>query len=389
MTASSRSDADSRSKRRIRVVNRKSVTRAPAERVVVSRIEIPVRTIVRVVAALAILYVLYLLRHQVLLLFIAILFASALEPVMMKLEKRGWSRGRSLLGLLASGALTIAVLLLLLVPPIIQDVSDFIDDLPAYAEDVGDLVERYPAVQDWIEDQANSTSSGSSTPNPSALVSGITSFGSSIVSSIANLFILAALTIYLLLDGPRVVAWLSKGLPPHAQKRAERIRVEVSNVVGSYVRGQAINSFLFGTFTFIVMIAVGAPQALLVALVAAVLDAVPLIGATLATIPAVLLSLTVSIPVAIVVLVLFLSYQMLENYVIAPRVFRGTLSISALAVLIAITVGSTLLGVLGALLALPVAAAIPAIARVWNEDLPGDPVAPWPIPLLHPDPPAD
>lgn len=113
----------------------------------------------------------------------------------------------------------------------------------------------------------------------------------------------------------------------------------------------------------------GVSEALLVAILAALLDAAPLAGATLATVPAVVLALVVSPTTGVVVLVLFLIYQQIENQLIVPTVFRHTLQISSLVILIAVLFGVGLPGVIGALLALPVAAAIPAVARVWKHPL--------------------
>jgi predicted PurR-regulated permease PerM len=141
-----------------------------------------------------------------------------------------------------------------------------------------------------------------------------------------------------------------------------------------------ITSVLFSIFAFVTLTIAGVPNPVLMAVLAGVCDGIPLVGATLATIPPVLLALTVSVPTAVVVLVLYVAYQQVENYVVAPRAYKNALQISSLAVLVAVTIGGALLGVVGALLALPVAAAIPAIARVWNEDttaLP-EPAVPWP-----------
>src|SRR5262249_49986631 len=175
-------------------------------------------------------------------------------------------------------------------------------------------------------------------------------------------------------------AWLTDGLSARRRARAKRVRREVSRVVGGYLRGQLITSVLFATFAFVTLSIAGGPEPLLLAVLARVFDALPLICATLPTIPPVLLALTVSVPTAVVVLVLFVAYQQLENYVIAPRAYQNTLQISSLAVLIAVTIGSALLGIVGALLALPVAAAIPAIVRTWNDDAPvlPKPAGPWP-----------
>jgi predicted PurR-regulated permease PerM len=114
----------------------------------------------------------------------------------------------------------------------------------------------------------------------------------------------------------------------------------------------------------------GVPQPLFLALLAAVGDAFPIVGVTAVTIPTVFLALTVSPTAAIVVLIAYIIYQQVENYYIVPRVYQSTLNISSFAVLIAVLIGSALLGIVGALLALPIAAAIPVIEDIWLEDHP-------------------
>jgi predicted PurR-regulated permease PerM len=145
---------------------------------------------------------------------------------------------------------------------------------------------------------------------------------------------------------------------------------EISKVVSGYLAGQVITSLLFGIFTFTVLSIAGVPQPLFLALLAGILDAVPIVGVFIATIPAFLLALTVSVPAAIAVLIAYVVYQQIENYVIVPRVYRNTLQISSFAVLIAVIIGSELLGIVGALIALPIAAAIPVVERVWIQPMP-------------------
>jgi predicted PurR-regulated permease PerM len=110
------------------------------------------------------------------------------------------------------------------------------------------------------------------------------------------------------------------------------------------------------------------PSAAVLALIAAIGDAIPQIGVTLATIPAVLLALTQSLETALIVLVAYFIYQQIENYVTSPRVFSRTLQLSPLVTLLAVLIGGKLLGIIGVLFALPVAAAIPTVAAIWLAD---------------------
>ena len=347
---------------------------------VTTRIEVPPRTIVTIILVVAAIWLLGRLWHQVLLFFIALLIAAALDPLLLRLERRGWPRGLAVALMMAAFVGIIALLLTLVVPPVIQQGERLAENLPGYAEDLQGMLKGYPTVQEWLQQNANQTAG-----DPKAIFGGVLSFGTGIFSGIASLLILIALTVYLLLDGPRLFAWLTGSLSPARAVKAERMRRDISHVVGAYVRGQLIVSTLFGVFTYITLSLAGTPEPLLLAVLAAFLDAIPLVGATLATVPAVLLTLTVSLPAALVVLAIYIVYQQTENYVIIPRVFRGALQIPSLVVLVAVIVGSGLLGIVGALLSLPVAAAIPAVARAWREVMPPPEIGPTAEPEAKPE----
>jgi predicted PurR-regulated permease PerM len=107
---------------------------------------------------------------------------------------------------------------------------------------------------------------------------------------------------------------------------------------------------------------------MLLAVLAGVMDAVPIFGVPVATIPAVLAGLTVSVPTAVGVLALYVAYQQVENYLLVPRIYGRTLHVSPFSILVGVLVGGELLGVIGILLALPITAAIPIIVRIWREE---------------------
>src|SRR5204862_8297636 len=134
---------------------------------------------------------------------------------------------------------------------------------------------------------------------------------------------------------------------------------EISEVVVAYVQGQLVTSLFFGAFTLGVLTLFRVPAALPLALLAAVCDALPILGGFISTIPAVLFALTVSHVAAAALLVLYLLYHAFENYVIVPRVYGNRLRLSTLAVIIALLIGGSLYGVPGAILALPFASAYP------------------------------
>ncbi len=361
-------------------VSRSNGQRAGDVSTTITEIEIPWRTIIRVVMALALIFLVVQLRTQVVIVFIAVIFTLALDPAVHRLERRGWSRGRSVLVVVSAIVLILGILIGIVAPPLVEQGARLVNDLPDYADDLGRVLDRYPTVQQWIDEySAESGDQNSLFEQVMSFVPSILSFGAGLLSGLVSLFFLIVLTIYLLLDGPRLLESYVSRLDPLQRARVKKLRLELTKVVSGYIFGQAIVSGCFGIFAFITLSIVGTPEPLLLAVLAAMLGAIPMVGATIATIPAVLMTLTVSLPAAAIVLALFIAYQQLENNFIAPRAFRNTLKISSLAVLIAVSFGGALYGILGAMLALPMAAALPALIRGLRQ---GVPIPPMPDDLI-------
>lgn len=338
-------------------------TPAPGATTVTTRLELPTRTIVKVVLTLAVIWLLARLWPLLLLLVIAMLLAAAFDPFVGRMQRRGWPRPATVTLLVLALVAILALVLLLLVPPLIEEGGQLADEFPSYAERARDLVDANEALVERVRDAA-----GQSSASPTVFLTRFLAVGAGLIQGVANVFILLVLTIYLLVDGQRVYEWAMRYLPARQRAKVRRALPEISRVVGGYLLGQAITSLLFGVFAFLVLWFLDVPQPVLLAVVAAFADAIPIAGILIATIPAVLLALTVSWQVAGLVFLLYVGYQQLENYVIVPRVYRGTLQISSFAVLVAVLVGGQLLGIVGVLLALPIAAAVPVIERIWRED---------------------
>jgi predicted PurR-regulated permease PerM len=149
---------------------------------------------------------------------------------------------------------------------------------------------------------------------------------------------------------------------------------EVSDVIIAYVQGQIVTSVLYGTYAFVTLTLFRVPAAVPLAMLAAVCDVIPVIGVVASTAPAVLLALTVSPLAAAAVLALYILYHVVENYVLIPRIYGRRLRMSGLAVLIALVVGGTLQGILGAVLVLPLVAAYPIVERIWLREYLSDEV---------------
>jgi predicted PurR-regulated permease PerM len=161
-------------------------------------------------------------------------------------------------------------------------------------------------------------------------------------------------------------------VPRRYHMRLARILQNLEVIVGGYVRGQLITCVAIGIFTFLLLTVLHVPNALALALVAALADVIPFIGGLLATTPAVLSALPQGLPVALVVLVAMVAYQELESRILVPRVYGRVLRLSPTTVVLSLLAGGILLGVIGALLALPIAAGLQMMLQELRVDLPGD-----------------
>lgn len=199
--------------------------------------------------------------------------------------------------------------------------------------------------------------------------------GQMLVGGLAAVAVALVLTLYFLLDGRRTYGWLLAFAPPRLRPKVVETAEGACGALAAYVRGNVITSAIAGVATWVVLLALHVPAALLLGVLAALCDFLPVVGIILSAGPAMLLALMVSPAAALAVAAFFALYHVVENYYIAPRVYGRAMRLSNLAVIAAFMAGAELGGVLGALVALPLAAIYPVIERVWlretaREDLP-------------------
>ncbi|HYP88289.1 MAG TPA: AI-2E family transporter, partial [Polyangiaceae bacterium] len=190
-------------------------------------------------------------------------------------------------------------------------------------------------------------------------------WGQMALSGVTTTLVVLIITLYLVLDGRRLYAWMLAYVPRRHRSKMAHTVPEVSEVVFGYVRGQVITSALFAVFAALVLWWLNVPASLPLALLAGVCDIIPVVGIVIATAPATVLALTVSPGTAAAVAGLYVGYHMLESYLIVPRVYGRSLRLSTLAVLLALFVGGSLQGIVGAVIVLPLVAAYPIVERIW------------------------
>jgi predicted PurR-regulated permease PerM len=325
-------------------------------------IHLPTRTVVKVLLTLIVAWAGLRLWPQFVLLLISVLIAVALHPLVTALERRGLGRG-AVVGLMTLAMCAMAALLITVVfTSLAEQLSKLVQDFPALRDRVD---QRLPAHYPTLKRVVREIFALPSSPEIAAQLKRPLALGTVALSGMVSMFLMIVVTIYLLLDGKRLYAWLIAYIPRVHRERMAVTAEEVSQVVYAYVRGQAICSLLFAGFCGIVLSVLRVPAVVPLAILAGLCDVIPVVGVILATVPAVLLALTVSPATAGIVLACYVGYHVVEAYFLVPRIYGQSLRLSTLAVLLALLVGTTLQGLIGAVLVLPLVAAYPIIERIW------------------------
>jgi predicted PurR-regulated permease PerM len=332
-----------------------------------TQIELPIATIAKALVTIALILIFGQVWQILFLLFIGTLIAMVLARPVSWLEDRRVPRGFAVAAVIAAAIGLAALVLWIVTPGLVAQVREFWARLPENLETTLAWVatrwpDLYQQVVAWAEAQQQTLDLTGFD------VQGVLSQGVDILSGIVNIVVALIIAVYILADDGRSLEGVYERMPPRQAHKLRQTFPAVAKVVNGYVTGQAINSTLFALFTLVLLTLLDVPSAAVLALIAAIGDAIPQVGVTLATIPAVLLALTVSVETAVIVLVAYTIYQGIENYVTSPRVFSQTLQLRPLVTLLAILIGGKLLGIVGVLLALPVAAAIPTLMAIWVDD---------------------
>jgi predicted PurR-regulated permease PerM len=335
-------------------------------------VRFPVRTILTVlgviIAVAVVLQVIMIARHVIVWILVALFLALAMNPAVDWFQRHGIkSRG------LASGITFLLVLAAfaglgaLFVPTVVNQVTDLVNKIPDYVHDIskgkgrfGFLETKYH-LQEKIEDAIRKGGA----KKVFGLSGTAISVTKSVISIVVGIITIAFLTFFMLLEGPK---WLERFyglLPPESRPRWENVCNQIYRTVGGYVTGNLLISVIAGGSTTIVLLILNVPFAVALGLVVAILDLIPLAGATIAAFLIGTVAFIHSIPAGIIVVVFFIIYQQIENHFLQPVVYGRTVQLSPLVVLISVLIGAELAGILGALGAIPVAGAIQVLIIDW------------------------
>jgi predicted PurR-regulated permease PerM len=328
------------------------------------------RTVVRVilvaVAVFAALYFLWMIRSILGMLFIAIFLAIALGPVVEFFVRRKVKRALAIVltyVLLLAGVFGLG---LLVVPPIVSGVNDFVSNVPHYVNDLrhSKTFRRYDdkyKITPKLQQQAQKLPT-----HVADAASGLRDVTVGIFGAVIQLVTVLVMTFFLLNDGKRMLRFAFRELGPERGERFQRMGEDVYTAVGGYVAGNLLISVFAGLTSYAMMSILGLPFAVPLAVLVAFFDLIPLVGSTIAGAIVAIVAAIVGFPGKLIIWIIFLVvYQQVENNVVQPVVYRRTVQIHPLIVIVAVLIGGSLLGVLGALLAIPVAATVQIVVKEW------------------------
>jgi predicted PurR-regulated permease PerM len=254
-------------------------------------------------------------------------------------------------------ALTVVGFLAAAIPPLASQATAFIHELPNYlrllqdrSSTVGQLNQRYHLQERLAATLAKDGGTG--------VFGGLLGAGQQVLSATAQTLTVLVLTVYFLADLPRIRQLMYRLLPRSRRPRAVVLGDEMFAKVGGFVLGNLITSVIAGAGTFVWLVAWHIPYPLLLSLMVALLDLIPVVGSTTAGIIVTLVSLTRGVPVAVATLIFYVVYRLAEDYLIVPRVIGKVIEVPATVTLVAVLFGGATLGIVGALVAIPVAASI-------------------------------
>jgi len=302
-------------------------------------------------------------RSVLILLLIAAFLAIGLNPSVEAMERRGIRRSFAVTVVLLSVVLFFVAFGLAVVPPIIAQVQQFLASAPGYLAQlqgnprIAELDARFQLLQ-----RARETLAAPEQVAP-RLFGGVLGVGKVVFSAFFSTLTVLILSLYFLSNLPSIKSSAYRLVPRSRRARVVLLTDEILGRVGGYVGGALVIAGTAGVTTFLVLLLLGVPYPLALALLVAVTDLIPLVGATIGAILVTAVAFFVSVKVGLIAAGYYIAYQQIENYLLYPRIMKRSVDVSPAATVVAVLVGGSLLGVLGALLAIPIAAAVQLVLR--------------------------
>ena len=328
-------------------------------------------TIGMVVLAVLLLWVLYMVRDILLLIYVSAVFAIGCSPIVRFIERlqvyRGAARVPRPVAILVLYITLLGFLALvgsIGLPPLIAQARELVENAPAIIDKLQDAAIQYGVIEHRITVQELLQRA----PGPTDAVGTLTTALGGIVGGVVGLFTILILTFYFLLEADSLKAGLLRFFPRSRRPWIAEVSRNIATKVSAWLTGQLLLALIIGSTAGIGLWLIGVPYVLVLALVAAIGELIPVIGPLLAAVPAIAVAFTVSPSTALIVTIFFLVQQQIENNVLVPKIMERQVGVSAITVFIALMIGASLQGVVGALLAVPTAAIVQVLVQYLLTD---------------------
>ena len=333
----------------------------------VVRFEVSSTTMIKLILIVACMWMLIRLWPIFLVLVVALLIVGTMSPSVSWMETRRVTHNLGIAIVFTLFFVVATLAMVLTIPPLLVQASALIEQEPAFRATLSDYLARSnltAPIADWLRNvKYEAISSGISAMvfDFSMRIFEITAYGLSAIF----------LALYIMIDRDRLRGWLFAAVPRSHHIRLARVMMNLETIVGAYIRGQLITCLLIALFSFVLLVACGVQNAMALAVFAGVADILPYIGALLSIGPMVIAALDRGPVVVTVILLTMLAYEEFESRVLIPRIYGRALRLPSSIVLFALLAGGTVMGILGAFLALPVAATIMMLVDELRVELPG------------------
>lgn len=327
-------------------------------------IEISVWTVVKLILVLLAFYFLYLIKDILALFFVVAVLVATFSPVVDNWSKKigRWPAILSVIMIFIAGA---ALLIYLVVPPVIKQATEFSQNLPFYIEKLSYFQNHFPTLANYITGLSNDLNS---------YTGGVVNFTINIFGGLVTVISAIALFVYLLIDEQAVKKALVSIFPLTHREQLTNVIKRVANQVGNWFRGQLALGTIVAVVYLIALTIIGVPFATMLAVLSGVLDFIPVIGPIIAGVVAAFIALTESPVKALIVIVLYIAVQQLENAILVPKIMQKAVGLSPVIIIIALLIGAKAMGIVGAVIAVPISASLsviiqewPTIKRIWEK----------------------
>jgi predicted PurR-regulated permease PerM len=295
-------------------------------------------------------------RSVLVLIGLALFIAAGLDPAVGWLTRHGVRRWAAVLLTLLAVTAAVGAFLAAAIPPLAAQTTALVAELPRYMHSLQDHNSQLGRLDAQYHIQQRLSRLIST--RGSSLIGGVLGAGELVLGAASSLLIVAVLSVYFLADMPRIKLFAYR-LAPHSRRtRVILIGDEIFAKVGGFVLGNFLTSVIAGLGTYLWMLAFGLPYPILLGIFVAFMDLIPVIGSTIGGAVVTLVALSVSVPIAIATLGFYIAYRLAEDYLLVPRVMGRTVRVPGVVSVVAVLVGGTLMGIVGALVAIPAAAAL-------------------------------